>query len=388
MLFEENESHEIKLKELERTNKEELESLERLIILFEDIKNIENSNLEYAKEILKEVQFKEFLVLGNLGNLCKIYFDSYYKTKIKQVQNLKKIINIMKLKSPTNTTKDNNSFEIINNSSFSLNSQELACNTKYIGKKDILEIFESMNLINEFNEEYKDNYDKYIGKGIDNLKKLESLDTLDILKGIKEEKHIFENKIENICNNGTNSEYLNEIKDSLLKDNSYEQKKIIWIVNYLNKYRSKLSTIEEEVYNAFKILFDIILDKLNEKKLFQTLDLSIILIQTFSKKKNNVNILLEEEFKDNKIFKNYEIWLNLIISKIKDFFEKITEDNRNNNDYIKENIEPILVSYIFTMKDFNVDDETKKKVIEEFCHIKEYEKYKFDINELLTYFID
>ena len=70
------------------------------------------------------------------------------------------------------------------------------------------------------------------------------------------------------------------------------------------------------------------------------------------------------------------------------FFEKVTEDNRNNNDYIKENIEPILVSYIFTMKDFNVDDETKKKVIEEFCHIKEYEKYKFDINELLTYFID
>lgn len=118
------------------------------------------------------------------------------------------------------------------------------------------------------------------------------------------------------------------------------------------------------------------------------MDLSIILIQTFSKKKDNVNILLEEEFKDNKIFKNYEIWINLIIQKIKDFFEKVTEDNRNNNDYIKENIEPILVSYIFTMKDFNVDDETKKKVIEEFCHIKEFEKYKFDINELLAYSID
>jgi hypothetical protein len=344
--------------------------------------------LEYAKEILKEVQFKEFLVLGNLGNLCKTYFEAYYGTKIKQVQNLKKVINIMKLKSHTNTTKDSKSFEIINNNSFSLNSQELSNNTKYIGKKDILEIFESMALINEFNEEYKDNYDKYIAKGIDNLKNSESLESLDILKGIKEEKQIFENKIENICDNGTNSEYLNEVKDLLLKDNSDEQKNIIWIINYLNKYRSKLSTIEEEVYNAFKILFDIILDKLNEKKLFQTLDLSIILIQTFSKKKDNVNILLEEEFKDNKIFKNYEIWINLIIQKIKDFFEKVTEDNRNNNDYIKENIEPILVSYIFTMKDFNVDDETKKKVIEEFCHIKEFEKYKFDINELLAYSID
>jgi len=388
MILIENKSYDNKFKELEQTNKEELESLERLIILFEDIKNIENSNLEYAKEILKEVQFKEFLIIGNLGNLCKTYFESYYEAKIKQVQNLKKIINIMKLKSHTTTTKDSKGFVIINNNSFSLNSQELSYNTKYIGKKDILEIFESMTLINEFNEEFKDSYDKYIGKGIDNLKKTESLDSLDILKEIKEEKQIFENKIESICNNGTNSEYLNDVKDLLIKDNSDEQKNIIWIINYLNKYRSKLSTIEEEVYNAFKILFDIILSKLSEKKLYQTLDLSIILIQTFSKKKDNVNILLEEEFKEHQIFKNYEIWINLIIQKIKDFFEKITEDNRNNNDYIKENIEPILVSYIFTMKDFNVDDETKKKVIEEFCHIKEFEKYKFDINELLAYSID
>lgn len=81
-----------------------------------------------------------------------------------------------------------------------------------------------MALINEFNEEYKDNYDKYIAKGIDNLKNSESLESLDILKGIKEEKQIFENKIENICDNGTNSEYLNEVKDLLLKDNSDEQK--------------------------------------------------------------------------------------------------------------------------------------------------------------------
>lgn len=388
MLLEENESHDNKLKDLEQTNKEELESLERLIILFEDIKNIENSNLEYAKEILKEVQFKEILVLGNLGNLCKTYFESYFGTKIKQVENLKKIINIMKLKSHTNQTKDDKDLTITNSNSFSLNSQELIYNTKYIGKKDILEIFDSMVLINEFNEEFKDNYDKYIGKGIDNLKKSESIDSLDILKGIKEEKQIFENKIENICNNGTNSEYLDEVKDLLIKDNSDDQKNINWIVNYLNKYRSKLSTIEEEVYNAFKILFEIILEKLVEKRLFQTLDLSIILIQTFSKKKDNVNFLLEEEFKDNKIFKNYEIWINLIIQKIKDFYEKITEDNRNNNVYIKENIEPILVSYIFTMKDFNVDDQTKKKVIEEFIQIKEFEKYKFDINELLAYSVD
>ena len=53
----------------------------------------------------------------------------------------------------------------------------------------------------------------------------------------------------------------------------------------MNKYRAKLSMIEEKVYNAFKILFDIIFNKLDQNKLFRSLDLAIILIQTFSKKK-------------------------------------------------------------------------------------------------------
>ena len=58
MIIVENDVQDKKIKELEQRNNEEMESLERLIILFEDIKNIENSNLEYAKEVLKEVQFK------------------------------------------------------------------------------------------------------------------------------------------------------------------------------------------------------------------------------------------------------------------------------------------------------------------------------------------
>ena len=65
MIIIKNSNKEIKLEELEQKNQEELESLGRLIILFEDIKNIENSNLEYAKEILKEVKFQEFLILEN-----------------------------------------------------------------------------------------------------------------------------------------------------------------------------------------------------------------------------------------------------------------------------------------------------------------------------------
>ena len=397
MIIVENEIQDKKLEELEKKNSEELESLERLIILFEDIKNIEYSNLDYAKEILNDVKFKEYLIIGNLGNICKAYFESYYETKIKQTQNLKLIINIMKMKSKAKSNNENKDFIIINDSRNLSNISEFNNNQNYLGKNEILEIIDSMLLINKYNNEYNDNFMKIIGQEINNLKKMESINELTLLKGIKEEKLIFENKIEEICEKGIESAELNNIKDILSKDNSNEQKYIVWTINYLNKYRSKLSIIKEKVYNAFKSLFDIIFNKLDEKKLFQSFDLAIILIQTFSKKKGNENILLEEEFKNNKIFQNVDLWINLIIQKSKDLFDKINEeakDNKENKDnidnvsYIKENIEPILVSYIFTMKDFNVDDKTKRNVIEDICKRNEYSKFNFNIDELMSYAVD
>ena len=392
MIIVENVVPDIKIEELEEKNREELDSLERLIILFEDIKNIEASNINYAKELLKEVQFKEFLIIGNLGNLCKAYFESYYEIKIKQIQNLKKIIEIMRLKSYNKQNNEINDFVIINNSRNISNASDSVNNQKYIGKKDILEIIDSMSLINEFNNKYNDNYVKIVEKEIDNLKKMENINKLNLLKEIKEEKIIFENRLEELCNKGTESDELEIVKNIILNDNSDNQKNINWLVNYLNNYRAKLSIVDEKVYNAFKILFEIIFNKLNEKKLYQILDLAIILIQTISKKKDMENILLEEEFKKNKIFKDAELWINLIIQKTKDLFDKINEDvkdnkenkeNLDNVNYIKENIEPILVSYIFNMRDFNVDEITQRKVIEEICKMKEYEKFHFSYEDLI-----
>ena len=397
MIIVENSIPDTKIEELEHQNQEELESLGRLIILLEDIKNIENSNIDYANELLKEVQFKEYLILGKLGTFFKQFFQSYYETKIKQIHNLNLIINTIKLKSFDKQNNEINDFAFINknrhlsnisNKSKSINFQ------KYIGKKDILDIIDSIPLINEFNHEYNDNYEKYIGKEINNLKTNENINDLNLLKQIKEEKFIFENKIEELCDKGTESEELNNVKNILLNDNSNEQKNIIWCINYLNEFRSKLSIVDEKVYNAFIILFDIIFTKLNEKKLYQNLDLAIILIQTISKKKGIENVLLEEEFKENKVLKNADMWTNLIKQKIKDLLNKISEDAKDNEEskdnvenfiYIKENIEPMLVSYIFTMKDFNIDDETKRKVIEDISKMKDYEKYNINFEELLSY---
>jgi hypothetical protein len=388
----ENEINNINLEELEEKNKDELESLERLIILFEDIKNIEYSNLNYAKELLKDVQFKDFLLIGKLGNLCKAYFQSYYETKLKLIQNLKKIIIIMKLKSINNINNENNDFIISNDSRNTSNVSESISKQNYIGKKDIFEIINSISLINDLNNENKDNYEKIIGKEIENITKMENVNHLNILKEIKEEKIIFENRLKDICDKGTDSEELNIVKNSFLNDNSNEQKYIIWCVNYLNKYRAKLSVVKEKVYDAFKILFDIIFNKLIEKKLYGTLDLAIILIQTFSKRIDEENLLLEEEFKNNKIFQSSDIWVNLIMEKTKELFDKTNEENSNNEyqnnidnfNYIKENIVSILIGYIFSMKDFNINDKDIRKVIEEICNKEEFIKFNFNIDILIS----
>lgn len=394
MIIVENDVEDKKIEELEKKNNEELESLEHLIVLFEDIKNIESSNLDYAKEVLKDVHFNDKTIIGHLGNLCKAYFDSYYEIKIEQTQNLKKIITLMKLKTSSKTF--NNDYTLSNNNRNVSNISEQNTEPNYIGKKDILEIIDTMASINQLNNEFNNNYMKILGNEIDKLKTMEKLDDLDMLKKIKEEKLNFENSLEDICNKGNESNDLEKVKNILINDNTDEQKYIIWTINYLNKYRSKLSFIEEKVYDAFKELFEIIFNKVIDKELYQTLDLAIILIQTFSTKKLNKNVLLEEEFKNNKIFQNKDIWINLILQKTQDLFDKVNEqskinkENLDENDsvYIKENIEPILVSYIFTMKDFNIDNQKKKLIIEEICQMDSYSKFNFNIDELMSYSSD
>ena len=394
MIIVENDVEDKKIEELEKKNNEELESLEHLIVLFEDIKNIESSNLDYAKEVLKDVHFNDKTIIGHLGNLCKAYFDSYYEIKIEQTQNLKKIITLMKLKTSSKTF--NNDYTLSNNNRNVSNISDQNTEPNYIGKKDILEIIDTMSSINKLNNEFNNNYMKILGNEIDKLKTMEKLDDLDMLKKIKEEKLNFENSLEDICNKGNESNDLEKVKNILINDNTDEQKYIIWTINYLNKYRSKLSFIEEKVYDAFKELFEIIFNKVIDKELYQTLDLAIILIQTFSTKKLNKNVLLEEEFKNNKIFQNKDIWINLILQKTQDLFDKVNEqskinkENLDENDsvYIKENIEPILVSYIFTMKDFNIDNQKKKLIIEEICQMDSYSKFNFNIDELMSYSSD
>ena len=390
MIAGENNKEDKKIEELELKNIDEMMLMERLIVLLEDIKNIENSNINYIKNILDEVEFNSDLIIGKLGNLCKAYFESYLETKKKQTQNLNQLVQIMKLKSYSKSANKNEEFVIVFNDINSSNTDNKSINENFLYRKDVYEIIENLALLNQFNNEYIENYENSVNKNLHHLKEMQEFIEFDFLKEVKEEKIIFEDKLKIVCKNGKECNEFQEVKNILLNDDSNEQHRATWMLNYLNKNRSSLSLVNQNIFDSLKELFEAILDKLYEKKVFSNLDLCIILLQTFGTKKDDNNYLLEEEFKNKELFKKEDLWKSMIMQKINDLIESINierKDEIGSNEYInyaRENIEPIFLSFIFSMKDFNLSDESKKKIIEDVCENEKIKQYKFDVNHLMS----
>ena len=379
-----------KIEDLESKNIEELLSLERLTILFEDIKNIENSNLNFFKKTLDEVEFNNYLIIGNLGNICKTYFESYYEISKKKIENLNEIISIMKLKSFSNSNIENDDFIIIYNNENLSNNNGQKSNEKFIYKDDIFEIIDALSLLNLNNNEVNENFQTNLMTKLKNFKESVNFEELDILKEIKKEKVEFENKIKNIRKIGIESIEFKEVKNILLNDNSDKQNGSCWMIDYLNKSRSN-SSLGSNVFTAFKELLEIAINKLYDKKIFEYLDLAIILMQTFYTRKENNNYFLEEEFKSEEIFQKEDFWKNIIYTKIDELIQKINNEkkdeieNKTNFNYEKENIEPILLSFVFAMKDFNLSEEKKRKIIEDVIKTDKYLQYNLDFEKLMDY---
>ena len=378
-----------KIQKLELKNIDEMILLERLIVLFEDIKSIENSNLNYIKNIIDEVEFNSDLIIGNLGNICKAYFESYIETKKKQTENLNQLIKIMKLKSYSKSINEKEEFVIVFNDVSNLENQNLSEN--YLYRNDVYEIIENLPLINQYNNEFNENYESCINKKLNDLKEMDEFKEFDFLKEVKEEKTILEAKLKIICKDGIECNEFKEIKNILINDNSEEQHKITWMLNFFNKKRSTLSSVSLNVFNSLKELFEIALDKIYEKKLYLSLDLTIILLQTFGTKKDNNNYLLEEEFKSKELFQKEDVWKSMIMKKIDDLIENINLELKEEIgstkyiNYVKENIEPILLSFLFSMKDFEVSEQMKKKIIEDICQSDKIKQYEFDANNLINF---
>ena len=172
-----------KIQKLELKNIDEMILLERLIVLFEDIKSIENSNLNYIKNIIDEVEFNSDLIIGNLGNICKAYFESYIETKKKQTENLNQLIKIMKLKSYSKSINEKEEFVIVFNDVSNLENQNLSEN--YLYRNDVYEIIENLPLINQYNNEFNENYESCINKKLNDLKEMDEFKEFDLMKIMK-----------------------------------------------------------------------------------------------------------------------------------------------------------------------------------------------------------
>ena len=303
---------------------------------------------------------------------------------------MKEIISIMKLKSFSNSNIENDDFIIIYNNENLSNNNGQKSNEKFIYKDDIFEIIDALSLLNLNNNEVNENFQTNLMTKLKNFKESVNFEELDILKEIKKEKVEFENKIKNIRKIGIESIEFKEVKNILLNDNSDKQNGSCWMIDYLNKSRSN-SSLGSNVFIAFKELLEIAINKLYDKKIFEYLDLAIILMQTFYTRKENNNYFLEEEFKSEEIFQKEDFWKNIIYTKIDELIQKINNEkkdeieNKTNFNYEKENIEPILLSFVFAMKDFNLSGEKKRKIIEDVIKTDKYLQYNLDIEKLMDY---
>ena len=303
---------------------------------------------------------------------------------------MKEIISIMKLKSFSNSNIENDDFIIIYNNENLSNNNGQKSNEKFIYKDDIFEIIDALSLLNLNNNEVNENFQTNLMTKLKNFKESVNFEELDILKEIKKEKVEFENKIKNIRKIGIESIEFKEVKNILLNDNSDKQNGSCWMIDYLNKSRSN-SSLGSNVFTAFKELLEIAINKLYDKKIFEYLDLAIILMQTFYTRKENNNYFLEEEFKSEEIFQKEDFWKNIIYTKIDELIQKINNEkkdeieNKTNFNYEKENIEPILLSFVFAMKDFNLSEEKKRKIIEDVIKTDKYLQYNLDIEKLMDY---
>ena len=182
---EKNNKEDKKIQKLELKNIDEMILLERLIVLFEDIKSIENSNLNYIKNIIDEVEFNSELIIGNLGNICKAYFEAYIETKKKQTENLNQLIKIMKLKSYSKSINKNEEFVIVFNDINTSNLENQNLSENYLYRNDVYEIIENLPLINQYYNEFNENYESCINKKLNDLKEMDEFKEFDFLKEVK-----------------------------------------------------------------------------------------------------------------------------------------------------------------------------------------------------------
>ena len=352
---------------LKASNSELIQNYEKqkvaLLSLQEDFNKLNKTNSELCK-------FNEKLTKENQ----QLKREIFHKDNILQNLNNKMNSNVDNIKEKNeliNSIKDiqNKNLELIEDK----NNQKIEIDSlnKIINDKNN----EIVKYLNEI-QELKENSNKYSGSGDINLDVI-----IHNVKNELEEKNklIEDLKSKNIKLINENKSKDNEIKDNIIDKGKKEKENFenIKKLEQIDKLNNIIQEKDIEIYNL----------KNNEKSYNKIIDLSFQSIKQFINKLKNF-----EEFKENYINLNISnLESDLFIRPLKEFVDKINEENKNNTNYYNGSnipmIEKIKKINIFTNIipfEINVLYNKVKTLQQENKVLLNIKKKSSNINNLIT----
>ena len=163
---------------------------------------------------------------------------------------------------------------------------------------------------------------------------------------------------------------MEKIKEYFINDNNEQY--IMFFLAYLNKIRSKLFNLSNNAYESIKEIFNLILNENLKIKNPEIIEYIIILSQTFYKnEKDSPRVLLQDDIKIHKIFKDKNLWIINLCLKLNKELKNININKKNEKTNV---IYSALVTYRFNLLNFGFND---KEINDIFIYIFE----KYDIKE-------
>jgi Pyruvate/2-oxoacid:ferredoxin oxidoreductase gamma subunit len=157
----------------------------------------------------------------------------------------------------------------------------------------------------------------------------------------------------------------------------------------LNQYRVEgIFILEKKSYDDLVSVFNVILNNSRKEKDFESINLCMILSQTFYKISKD-NIFLQTEVKKNEIWKKHSFWEEIIEFSIKEkiyntkgFLIFLEENEEEREERVKQAANSILITFLYNMQLFDMSKEERKKIINKFVKKYDIKNFMFLDNEL------
>jgi hypothetical protein len=212
------------------------------------------------------------------------------------------------------------------------------------------------------------------------------------------------NHINNTCkeNDKINIEdfdYTRDVVHQIWSCNKFDSKKLnnllkkadlrLVFLRELNQYRVEgIFILEKKSYDDLVSVFNVILNNSRKEKDFESINLCMILSQTFYKISKD-NIFLQTEVKKNEIWKKHSFWEEIIEFSIKEkiyntkgFLIFLEENEEEREERVKQAANSILITFLYNMQLFDMSKEERKKIINKFVNKYDIKNFMFLDNEL------